>query len=268
MKTDGLKSVVMASLILLGADELRAQPTASPASFSFNYQVGSQTLPASAKLTATLPKSATTGYTLAASTAGVSPPEGWLTVTPRSGASPLALTITVNITGLSPGSYTGYIALGTSPPTSSTLVPVSLSISNPPSSITVSPLGCNSIPVNCPINYTPAVSGANPVLAYNYTTGQPGVTPINTELDVASNGGGTIPFSVTAASGSKAATWLRVNGQLSTSGVTLSGNYVPILVTIESSALSAFNVGPYTGTLTFTDRKSTRLNSSHLVISY
>ena len=253
MKTDGLKSVVMASLILLGADELRAQPTASPASFSFNYQVGSQTLPASAKLTATLPKSATTGYTLAASTAGVSPPEGWLTVTPRSGASPLALTITVNITGLSPGSYTGYIALGTSPPTSSTLVPVSLSISNPPSSITVSPLGCNSIPVNCPINYTPAVSGANPVLAYNYTTGQPGVTPINTELDVASNGGGTIPFSVTAASGSKAATWLRVNGQLSTSGVTLSGNYVPILVTIESSALSGFNVGPYTGTLTFTN---------------
>src|ERR1039457_435603 len=98
MKTDGLKSVVMASLILLGADELRAQPTASPASFSFHYQVGSHALPASAKLTAPLPKSATTGYTLAASTAGVSPPEGWLTVTPRSGASPLALTITVNIT--------------------------------------------------------------------------------------------------------------------------------------------------------------------------
>src|ERR1035441_6874397 len=203
MKTDGLKSVVLASLILLGADALRAQPTASPASFNFTYQVGSTALPAAGKLTATLSKSAATGYTLAASTANVSPPEGWLTVTPRSGASPLALTVTVNPTGLSPGSYTGYIALGTTPPTSTTLVPVTLSISNPPSSITVSAAGCNSVPTNCPINYTPAVSGANPVLAYNYTTGQSATTPISNELDVASNGGGTIPFSVAAVSGDR-----------------------------------------------------------------
>lgn len=116
MKTDGSKSVVLASLVLLAAGMLRAQPTASPTSFSFTYQVGSSTLPVASKLTATLPKSTATGYTLAASTANVSPPEGWLTVTPRSGASPLALTVTVNPTGLSPGSYTGYIALGTTPP--------------------------------------------------------------------------------------------------------------------------------------------------------
>src|ERR1039458_2430906 len=94
MKTDGLKSVVLASLILLGADALRAQPIASPASFNFTYQVGSTALPAAGKLTATLSKSTATGYTVAASTANVSPPEGWLTVTPRSGASPLALTVT------------------------------------------------------------------------------------------------------------------------------------------------------------------------------
>jgi uncharacterized protein (TIGR03437 family) len=253
MKTDGLKSVVLASLILLGADTLRAQPAASPASFNFTYQVGSSALPAAGKLTATLSKSTGTGYTLAASTANVSPPEGWLTVTPRSGASPLALTVTVNPTGLSPGSYTGYIALGTTPPTSTTLVPVTLSISNPPSSITVSAAGCNSVPPNCPSNYTPGVSGANPVLAYNYTTGQSAATPITNELDVASNGGGTIPFSVAAVSGSKTATWLRINGQLSTSGVTLSGNYVPIFVTIDNNALTTLNVGPYSGTIAFTN---------------
>ena len=253
MKTDGLKSVVLASLTLLGADTLRAQPTASPASFSFTYQVGSTVLPAAGKLTAALPKSTTTGYTLVASTANVSPPEGWLTVTPRSGASPLTLTVTVNPTGLSPGSYTGFIAVGTTPPTSTTLVPVTLSISNPPSSITVTPAGCNSFPPNCPGNYSPGVSGANPVLAYEYTTGQSGVTPLTTELDVASNGGDTIPFSVAAASGSKNATWLRVNGQLSTSGVTLSGNYVPIFVTIDNNSLPTLNVGPYTGILTFTN---------------
>ena len=120
MKTDGLKSVVLASLIILGADTLRAQPTASPASFNFTNQVGSTALPAAGKLTATLSKSTATGYTLAASTASVSPPEGWLTVTPRSGASPLALTVTVNVTGLSPGSYTGFVALGTTPPTNTT----------------------------------------------------------------------------------------------------------------------------------------------------
>jgi uncharacterized protein (TIGR03437 family) len=253
MKTDGLKSVVLASLIFLGAGTLRAQPTASPASFNFTYQVGSTALPAAGKLTATLSKSTGTSYTLEASTANVSPPEGWLTVTPRSGASPLALTVTVNPTGLSPGSYTGYIALGTAPPTSTTLVPITLSISNPPSSITVSAAGCNSVPTNCPINYTPGVSGANPVLAYNYTTGQSATTPISNELDVASNGGGTIPFSVAAVSSSKTATWLRINGQLSTSGVTLSGNYVPIFVTIDDNALTTLNVGPYSGAITFTN---------------
>jgi uncharacterized protein (TIGR03437 family) len=253
MKTDRLKLVVLASLALLSAGTLRAQPTASPVSFNFTYQVGSSVLPAAGKLTATLSKSTTTGYTLAASTANVSPPEGWLTVTPRSGASPLALTVTVNPTGMSPGSYTGYIALGTTPPTSTTLVPVTLSISNPPSSITVSAAGCNSVPPNCPSNYAPGVSGANPVLAYNYTTGQSAATPISDELDVASNGGDTIPFSVAAVSGTKTDTWLRINGQLATSGVTLSGNYVPIFVTIDNNALTTLNVGPYSGTVTFTN---------------
>ena len=253
MKTDGLKLVVLASLTLLSAGTLRAQPTASPVSFNFTYQVGSSALPAAGKLTATLSKSTGTGYTLEASTANVSPPEGWLTVTPRNGASPLALTVTVNPTGMSPGSYTGYIALGTTPPTSTTLVPVTLSISNPPSSITVSAAGCNSDPPNCPSNYTPGLSGANPVLAFNYTTGQSAATPISNELDVASNGGGTIPFSVAAVSGTKTATWLRINGQLASSGVTLSGNYVPIFVTIDNNALTTLNVGPYSGTITFTN---------------
>src|ERR1035438_9166172 len=105
MKTHALKSVILASVILLGAETLRAQPTASVASFSFTYQVGSTTLPAAGKLTATLPKSTPTGYTVTAT--AVSVPMGWLTVTPASGASPLALTVTVNPTGLSPQSYSG-----------------------------------------------------------------------------------------------------------------------------------------------------------------
>jgi hypothetical protein len=192
MKTYALKTVVLAALFVLGAQTLRAQPTANPTSFNFTYQVNSTTLPPAGKLTATLSKTTTTGYTL---TASVSPPMSWLTVTPGGGASPLALTVTVNPTGLSPGSYSGTITLGTNPGTSTTLVPVTLSISNPPSSIIVSPAGN-------PANYTPGVSGANPVVAYNYTTGQAAATPASTELDVASNGG-IIPFTVLAASGGK-----------------------------------------------------------------
>src|ERR1035438_8185462 len=138
MKTYGLKTAVLASLILLGAETLRAQPTASPTSFNFTYQVNSTTLPAPGKLTATLPKSTATGYTL---TASVSPPSSWLTVTPGGGASPLALTVTVNPTSLSPGSYTGVITLGTNPGTGTTDVPVTLSISNAPSSMAVTQIG-------------------------------------------------------------------------------------------------------------------------------
>ena len=232
MKIFGLQAAILAVLVFPGVETLRAQPTASPTSFSFTYQVNSATLPAAGKLTATLPKTAATGYTL---TASVTPVMGWLTVTPGSGSSPLTLTVTVNPTGLSPGSYSGVITLGTNPGSSTTLVPVTLSISNPPSSIAVSPASTVT-------NYTPGVSGANPTLAFNYTTGQTNALPVSTELDVASNGG-IIPFTVAAVSGSKTVTWLKINvanqlPNLQTSGVALSGSYVPIYVTIDFNALS------------------------------
>src|SRR5450432_653705 len=160
MKTYGMRTVVLAALSLLAAETLAAQPTALPTSFNFTYQVNSTTLPTPGKLTATLSKSTGTGYTL---TASVTPPLSWLTVTPGGGSSPLALTVTVNPTGLAQGSYCGMIYVGTNPGTATSLVPVTLSISNPPSSIIVTPAPS----VN---NYSPGLSGANPVLAFNYTT--------------------------------------------------------------------------------------------------
>ena len=212
--------------------------------------MNSATLPTPAKLTATASKSTPANYTL---TASVSPPLSWLTVTPGGGASPLALTVTVNPTGLSPGSYSGVITLGTNPGTSTTLVPVTLSIANPPSSITV-------VPATSVTNYTPGVSGANPLLSYNYTTGQPAALPGTAELDVATNGG-IVPFTAVAASGSKTGSWLKINvsnqlPNLQTSGVALSGSYVPIYVSIDYNALTALPVGPYTGTITFTNNAS------------
>ena len=249
MKTDGLKSVVLASLTLLSADALRAQPTASPTSLSFTYQVNNATLPATQTLTATLPKSTTTGYTL---TAAVSPAGGWLTCTTKVTGSPLAFTVTANPTGLSPQSYSGIIYLGTNPATSVTQVAVTLLISKPPSSLAVAA-------DTHATNYTPGTSGANPVLAYNFTTGDPWALPTSQypALDVTSNGG-TIPFTATAVSGSKTSNWLRINvlnqlPNVTTSGVALSGNYVPIYVSVDYSALAALDVGSYSGTITLTN---------------
>ena len=97
--------MILAALILLSAETLLGQPTASPTSFNFTHQVNGTTRPVPGKLTATLPKSAPTGYTLMASTCPVencptlSVPEGRLTVTPGTGASPLSLTTTVNSAG-------------------------------------------------------------------------------------------------------------------------------------------------------------------------
>jgi uncharacterized protein (TIGR03437 family) len=245
-----LKTMVLVAMLFTGALPSRAQsPTTSPTAFTFTYRVNTTPLPAPAKLTATLPKSAVTGYTLTAATA--STPLGWLTVTPDSGASPLALTVTVNPTGLSPGSYSGTITIGTFPVSGTTTIPVTLSISNPPSALIVSP------PFPVPSYYTPDGSGANASVRFDYTTGQSGTLPLIAVLVVASNGG-IVPFSVVAAAGTKAAAWLRINvsNQLpnfQTSGVALSGSYVPINISIDFAALSTLDVGSYPGSITFTN---------------
>src|ERR1051325_11490690 len=138
-----------------------AGPTANPGSLTFNYQVNSTIFPAPAKLTATLPAATST---LAMSVVFTSSPQGWLTVTPDSGHSPLALTVTVNPTSLTPGSYSGTITINSIPASSNpAVVAVTLSISNPPSTLLVTSPSAN---------YAAASSGAvSPSLTFSYTTG-------------------------------------------------------------------------------------------------
>src|SRR3954452_18668949 len=224
-----------------------AGPTASPGSLTFNYQVNSTIFPAPAKLTATLPAATST---LSLSVVSSSSPQGWLTVTPDSGHSPLAMTVTVNPTSLTPGSYSGTITINSVPAGSNpAVVSVTLSISNPPSTLLVS----STSP-----NYAGAASGAAPpTLTLTYTTGAVVTSPPSSQIDVASNGD-IIPFNVTASAsgGAKAsAVWLRVNGagqlpNLTTSGVALSGSYVPITVTLDMANVSGLNPGSYTGLIT------------------
>jgi uncharacterized protein (TIGR03437 family) len=227
-------------------------PTVTPATLAFTYQMNSAVLPAPAKLTASLPAAIAS---LPVKAVVASSPVGWLTVTPDSGHAPLSLTVTVNPTSLTPGSYTGTITINTVPPVSNPgVVAVTLSISNPPSTLVVG----SSSP-----NYSPPASGASsPSLTFTYTTGSAAPSPATAELDVASNGD-IIPFNVTASVGSgkptsgggSSAVWLRVNGSgqlanLTTSGVALSGSSVPIYVSIDMSTLTTLNPGSYAGLIT------------------
>jgi uncharacterized protein (TIGR03437 family) len=232
-----------------------AGPTATPSSLNFAYQVNSTTLPAAGKVTVSLPASTSSNVTLAVATGAL---PGWLTVTPDSGHAPLALSVTVNPTGLTPGSYVGTITINTNPAGSNpAAVSVTLSISNPPSTLVVtSPSG----------NYAPAASGASsPTLTFTYTTGSNATLPGTSELDVASNGG-IIQFNVTTtvtsskggSSSSSAASgvWLRVSQganqipSTSTSGVALSGSYVPLTVTLDMATVTSLDPGSYGGTVT------------------
>jgi len=226
-------------------------PTVTPTSLSFSYQVNSSSFPAAAKLTASLPAAISS---LSMTVTVASAPQGWLTVTPDSGHSPLALTVTVNPTTLTPGSYTGTITINTVPAGNNpAAVTVTLSISNAPSTLLITSPSAN-------YNASP------PTLTFTYTTGAAAPSPASSELDVASSGD-IIPFTVTASSSSgsgsggsgsgsgKTAVWLRVNGSgqlanLQTSGVALSGSDVPIAVTLDMATLSSLTPGSYAGVVT------------------
>jgi uncharacterized protein (TIGR03437 family) len=240
-------------LMLYGAAAAaQSGPTVTPATVAFTYQMNSPTLPAPAKLTASLPAAIAS---LPLTAVVVSSPVGWLTVTPDSGHAPFAMTVTVNPTSLTPGSYTGTITINTVPSGGNpAVVSVTLSITNPPSTLVV---GSPSA------NYSPPASGAtSPSLTFTYTTGAAAPSPATAELDVASNGD-IIPFNVAASAGTgkpssgsgSSNVWVRVNGSgqlpgLATSGVALSGSSVPISVSIDQAILNTLNPGSYAGLIT------------------
>ncbi|HZT31872.1 MAG TPA: hypothetical protein VFA33_18430 [Bryobacteraceae bacterium] len=252
MRKSAVRRIGLATLLFAGAGSAAgasAGPTASQAVLSFSYQVNSTTFPAAAKLTVTLPATAST---LPLTVTVASAPQGWLAVTPDGGKSPLALTATVNPTSLAPGSYSGAITIDTVPGSGSpAVVAVTLSVSNPPATLMVTSPSAN---------YAPAASGSSsPLLTFGYSTGAAAPTPASAELDVASTSD-LIPFNVTAggasskSKGSASAAWLRVGetGQLpglQTSGAALSGSQVPILVTLDQATLATLDPGSYTGTI-------------------
>ncbi len=112
-----------------------SQLNTSPASLSFTYQTGSA-LPAAKTLAVNSSGATALSYTAATTTtAGGS----WLLVTPTSGTTPSSLSVSVNPSGLTSGTYNGTVRISSSTQgTSAFDVPVTLTVNSKPT-LAVSP---------------------------------------------------------------------------------------------------------------------------------
>jgi hypothetical protein len=177
--------------------------TASPASLNYSYQIGGST-PA-AQMVAISSGSAV-NYTTSKSAT-------WLSVTPASGTTPGNLSVSINPSGLTAGTYTGNVTVTSSGASNSPKnVPVTLTVTAATSpTMTVSPLN----------------------LTFNYQSG--GTTPAAQTVNV------TASSALSYSTGTNAA-WLSVSPA---SGNTPGG----LSVSVNPSGMAA---GTYTGTVTVT----------------
>jgi uncharacterized protein (TIGR03437 family) len=238
-------------LFLLLPGAVRAQstgPSVDKGTLTFTHTVNDTVMPVSQTVKVTLPAA------LVSLPLVVTTPNNWLTIDKLTGYSPLTLTVSVNPTGLPPGSYPTSFSIDTNPARMSVTVNVTLVVQNP------KPVLQLTSPTRYPYYTAPASGSTSPIVNFTYTTGQGATTdpaPLvppscSMELDVSSTGG-IIPFTVTTsiAKGSAAtANWVRVNGNgqlptLQTSGVANTGSYAPICVTVDLPTIAAFDDGPY-----------------------
>jgi hypothetical protein len=177
--------------------------TASPASLTYSYQIGGS---APAAQVVAISSGSAVSYTTSKSTT-------WLSVTPASGTTPGNLSVSVNPSGLTAGTYTGNVTV------------TSAGASNSPKNVPV------TLTVTAATSPTMTVSPLN--LTFNYQSG--GANPAAQAVNV--TGTTALPYST----GTNAA-WLSVSPA---SGTTPGG----LSVSVNPSGLAA---GTYTGTVTVT----------------
>ena len=248
-----IKSAMLAALLFACAPGVHAQtgPVVKPASLSFAYELNSKTLPASTSIAVTL-----TG-TYASLPVKVVSSNDWLIVVCDKGYAPIKCTVSVLVTGLTPGTYPATITVDTTPTHGAVTVPVVLSISNPAASLLIS----------SPSPYfTPATSAANASMSFAYTTAASATDPGMIEFDVASSGD-SIPFDVTATSGSgSSAGWLRVSLKptnppapvLHTSATVLIAGSVAVYVSVDPTIVASLDVGSYAATISVVDSNNSK----------
>jgi len=180
----------------------------SPTSVTFNYQIGGST-PAAQKVATTSSTSTAIPYSASTTTA-------WLTAT-GSGSTPGSISLSVNPTGLTAGTYTG--------------------------SVSVAGTGASNTPVNLPVTLNVTTATTNPTinltpssLSFSYAAGS--TTTGTKTLSVASSTASALSYTATASGGS----WLSVS---SASGST------PGSVTVSANP-TGMAAGTYNGTITVT----------------
>jgi hypothetical protein len=180
-------------------------PTATPASLTYNYQLGAPKLPA-AQTVALRYGTATPTFTAAVTSAN----SQWLTVTSANSALPASLSLYVNPTSLGVGTYPATVMVTVSGVTNPLTIAVTLNVTSAPPTLTANP---------ATLTFT-----APP-------------TPVPTQAIVLATVG-EIPYTVSAG-----ATWLTVSpsaGVVTAAGpVTLTVTADPASLTPQASAYTA-----------------------------
>jgi uncharacterized protein (TIGR03437 family) len=207
-----LLCVVAAAALAPIAPAATVTVTATPAAVAFTYQAGSSTLPA-AQLVSVKSSSGAPAYTTA-----INPnTDLWLTVTPLSGNLPANLSVRANPTTLAVGIYSATITVTVSGVASPVVVAITLNVTAPPSTLTLS---ASTLTFSAP-------SGS-----------------LSQTLTLATNGA---PISYTATSGSS---WMTVANASGTGvGVALPGEPVALTVTVNPVTLNP-QVAGYIGKIT------------------
>ncbi|MBZ5608370.1 MAG: IPT/TIG domain-containing protein [Acidobacteriia bacterium] len=201
------KASLLLGVLALACQAQTVTVTATPASLTFTCQSGAATLPAAQTVSV---KAGSQAYTTA-----VAPNTAlWLTVSPDSGKLPASLSIRVNPTSLAVGAYNASVVVTVTGAAGPVNIPVTLNVTAPPSTLTVSPA---------------TLSFAAPP------------TPVTTQtLTLSTNGS---PISFTATSG---AAWMTVSPGV---GVVLPGFPETLTVTVDPTNLAP-QATPYAGKIT------------------
>ena len=179
--------------------------TASPTPLNFTYTLGGGAPPS---------QTLNVGSTIAGLSFTAAPGAGWLAVTPASGTTPQALSVSILTTGLTAGAYHANITLTAAGAGNSPL----------------------TVPVNLTVNAEPSLA-VNPItLSLNYTTG--GAVP-SASVAVSTSNSASAAFSLSATTVS-GGSWL----QFSPAGGASPASF---LVSIVPGNLTA---GTYNGTIT------------------
>ncbi len=189
-----------------------AAPTisAAPSALSFNFQIGGSN-PAAQNVNVT----ATNGPVSITAAAATSSGGNWLSVSPGSGNTPQALSVSVNPTGLAAGTYNGTVTV------------TSAAASNSP----------QVVAVTFTVSAAPTLSVAPGSLTFNYQVG--GSAPAAQNISI--NGSSAIAFNA-AASTSSGGSWLSVSPTSGTTNASAS-------VSVNPASLAA---GTYNGMITVT----------------